>query len=576
MAETLIDQIAARISPELIQKASEALGESEAGVAKGFQTAIPAVLAKFAAKAESPEGAAELLPTINDVANDGGVLENASGLLGAAAMELPAHGRGQELLGTLFGRQAPETVGKLAEDAGIQAVSMGKLMSVVSPILLALLGKQFAGNATAESLSALTTAQKPGILGALGGLASGLKEKAGDAADKAGDALGAATGAVTGAAGAATDAVKNVAGAAGGAVLGAGAAAAGLASGAAEAVADKAGDALDTAKDLAGAAADKVGDVAGDAVDAVKNLAGGAMDKAGDALGATGDAAKNVAGVVGGAVSGAGAAAAGLASGAAGKAEDAAHKVGDAAGAAAHKVGDAAGKGLDAAEKAVESVTGGLPKWVLPAAGVVLALLVLGYFVRGCGASKTPDAGGGQTAATSADATPEAPEASPDAEATPAPEASPDAMTEVKVGGKTLKAAANGVEGQLVAFLSDPAKQPDKDTWFNFDNLQFETGKATLKPASKAQLQNVAEILKSFPKAAVKIGGYTDNTGNKGANMKLSADRATNVVKQLVVLGIAKDRLASEGYGDAHPAASNDTAEGREQNRRIAVRVTQK
>ena len=280
-----------------------------------------------------------------------------------------------------------------------------------------------------------------------------------------------------------------------------------------------------------------------------------------------------MAGVVGGAVSGAGAAAAGLASGAAGKAEDAAHKVGDAAGAAAHKVGDAAGKGLDAAEKAVESVTGGLPKWVLPAAGVVLALLVLGYFARGCGAPKTPDATAGQT--TSADATPVA-DATPDAEASPAPEASPDAMTEVKVGGKTLKAAANGVEGQLVAFLSDPAKQPDKDTWFNFDNLQFETGKATLKPASKAQLQNVAEILKSFPEAAVKIGGYTDNTGNKGANMKLSADRATNVVKQLVVLGIAKDRLASEGYGDAHPAASNDTAEGREQNRRIAVRVTQK
>lgn len=628
MAETLIERITAQISPELIQKASAALGEPEASVTKGFQAAIPAVLAKFAEKAESAEGATELLSMVNEAPGDGSAIEDPAALLDTN-LDNPAQDRGQAFLGTLFGRQAPEIVSGLASDAGVQPVSMGRLMSVVSPLLLGELGQKFGGNATAEGLSELVAAQKPGILGALpatlagvlglgalSGLAGGLKDRASDAlgavtgagagagaVEKVGDVAsgavdaaknlaGDALGGVAGVAGSAGDALKNVAGAAGGAVLGAGAAAAGLASGAAEKVGDIAGNAADAAKNLAAGAADK----AGDAVDAAKNLAGGAVDKAGDALDATGDAVKNVAGAVGGAVLGAGAAAAGLASGAAdkvgdvaGDAVDAAKNVAGAATGAVKNVagaaGDVAGKTFDAASDAVESVTGGLPKWVVPVVALGVLALVGGYFLRGCNAPKAPDATAVQT--TSADATPDpgaatpdpnaaSPEASPSADAEATPAADANGMTEVKVAGKTLKAAPDGIEDQLIAFLGDPAKQVDKTTWFNFDRLNFDTGKATLKPESKLQLQNVAEILKGFPKVSVKIGGYTDNTGNKAANMKLSADRAASVVKGLVALGIAKTRLASEGYGDQHPVASNDTAEGREQNRRIAIRVTKK
>jgi K(+)-stimulated pyrophosphate-energized sodium pump len=104
----------------------------------------------------------------------------------------------------------------------------------------------------------------------------------------------------------------------------------------------------------------------------------------------------------------------------------------------------------------------------------------------------------------------------------------------------------------------------------------FETGKATLKPESAAQLANVAAILKAFPKVAVKVGGYTDNVGNAASNMKLSADRAKGVAGELVKLGIAAARLVPEGYGDKNPIASNDTEEGRAQNRRISLRVTAK
>jgi outer membrane protein OmpA-like peptidoglycan-associated protein len=112
--------------------------------------------------------------------------------------------------------------------------------------------------------------------------------------------------------------------------------------------------------------------------------------------------------------------------------------------------------------------------------------------------------------------------------------------------------------------------------WFNFDRLLFDTGKTTLKPASMEQVEKTIAILNAFPSVKIKIGGYTDNKGDAKANMKLSADRANVVMNALIKGGIDKARLAAEGYGDQHPVASNDTEEGRSQNRRIGIRVTEK
>jgi OOP family OmpA-OmpF porin len=139
-----------------------------------------------------------------------------------------------------------------------------------------------------------------------------------------------------------------------------------------------------------------------------------------------------------------------------------------------------------------------------------------------------------------------------------------------------LTAPGNGIEKQVVVFIEDSGKPVDPATWFNFDRLLFETGSARLKPESTEQLRNVAEILKAYPKVKVKIGGYTDNTGDPDANLKLSQDRATNVMNQLIILGVAADRLNAEGYGQQYPVADNATDAGRQQNRRIAVRVTEK
>ncbi|MGJ0485270.1 MAG: DUF937 domain-containing protein [Methylomicrobium sp.] len=142
--------------------------------------------------------------------------------------------------------------------------------------------------------------------------------------------------------------------------------------------------------------------------------------------------------------------------------------------------------------------------------------------------------------------------------------------------GFTIKAARDGIESKLIAFLEDSDRTVDKNTWFTMDGITFATGKATLSPESTKQVTNIAEILKAFPAAKIKIGGYTDNTGSANANLALSGQRASAVKNALTSIGIDASRLDSEGYGSAYPVATNETEEGRQQNRRIDVQVTAK
>jgi OmpA-OmpF porin, OOP family len=133
-----------------------------------------------------------------------------------------------------------------------------------------------------------------------------------------------------------------------------------------------------------------------------------------------------------------------------------------------------------------------------------------------------------------------------------------------------------GVENRLLDFIQDPSKVVNANTWFNFDRLLFATDSATLRPESEEQLRNIAAILRAYPNVHMKIGGFTDNTGDAQYNLKLSQDRADSVVAYLVQLGIAPDRLEAQGYGEQYPVADNSTEQGRAQNRRIAMQVTQK
>ena len=99
------------------------------------------------------------------------------------------------------------------------------------------------------------------------------------------------------------------------------------------------------------------------------------------------------------------------------------------------------------------------------------------------------------------------------------------------------------------------------------------TGSTTLSPSSTDQLHDVAAILQAYPKAKVTIGGYTDNTGNANANLKLSQSRASSIMGALTTQGVAADRMTAKGYGDSHPVGDNSTEAGRAQNRRISLRV---
>jgi OmpA-OmpF porin, OOP family len=142
-------------------------------------------------------------------------------------------------------------------------------------------------------------------------------------------------------------------------------------------------------------------------------------------------------------------------------------------------------------------------------------------------------------------------------------------------GGVVLDVPKGSLEDGVVAFIQS-TDTISKNRWFDFDRLTFETGKAVLKPESAAQLANVAAIMKAFPNVKIKIGGYTDNVGNAANNLKLSGERAKNVMAELVKLGTTAARMEAEGYGDQHPVASNDTEEGKAKNRRISISVRAK
>ena len=98
-----------------------------------------------------------------------------------------------------------------------------------------------------------------------------------------------------------------------------------------------------------------------------------------------------------------------------------------------------------------------------------------------------------------------------------------------------------------------------------------------MKPESQEQINNLAAILKANPKVTLRIGGFTDNTGNNQADVALTLQRVDVVKEELVKLGVAANRLDAEGYGGANPVcAANDTPECKAQNRRVAILVTGK
>ncbi|MEO0073162.1 MAG: carboxypeptidase regulatory-like domain-containing protein [candidate division WOR-3 bacterium] len=142
-------------------------------------------------------------------------------------------------------------------------------------------------------------------------------------------------------------------------------------------------------------------------------------------------------------------------------------------------------------------------------------------------------------------------------------------------GDYTLSASADG-------YLTATARatvRPKQETRADFElvkagikitlKVYFDFDKATLKPESHSALEAAAKIMKENPQIRVEIQGHTDNIGTAEYNDRLSLRRAQAVVDYLVGLGISRNRLSARGFGFRNPAASNDTEEGRAQNRRV-------
>lgn len=102
-------------------------------------------------------------------------------------------------------------------------------------------------------------------------------------------------------------------------------------------------------------------------------------------------------------------------------------------------------------------------------------------------------------------------------------------------------------------------------------NITFDTNQSSIKPTFTGVLESVAMVLKEFDKTIIQIEGHTDSTGSQSYNQLLSEQRASSVRDFLLNQGIQPKRTRAVGYGQRYPIASNDTAAGREQNRRVEL-----
>ncbi|MBF00577.1 OmpA family protein [Flavobacterium coralii] len=106
------------------------------------------------------------------------------------------------------------------------------------------------------------------------------------------------------------------------------------------------------------------------------------------------------------------------------------------------------------------------------------------------------------------------------------------------------------------------------------NSVRFDTNKSSLTPTAKANLDKLVNVFKEYPDTNIMIFGYTDSTGPEDYNLRLSEQRAQSVKDYLSSKGISASRFSTIGKGIADPVATNETAEGRSQNRRVEFAIT--
>jgi len=133
-------------------------------------------------------------------------------------------------------------------------------------------------------------------------------------------------------------------------------------------------------------------------------------------------------------------------------------------------------------------------------------------------------------------------------------------------------AKAKAEADQLMRELSDlKAKQTERGIVLTIGDVLFATAKADLSSDALRSVDKLADFLKKYPNRNVLIEGHTDSVGSEEYNLTLSERRAESVKESLTSRGIPEGRIITKGYGKKYPVASNDTAAGKQQNRRVEV-----
>ena len=493
------------LKPEMIQSAASALGENQENVSNALTALVPTLISKVTNTAATPEGSSSILELAKTVYSSG-VLNNLSGFFGSDNSSLTT-----TIFNTLLGGESNKWFDSIANFAGIKSSSAQSLSGLVASSVLGSIGKEASENGlSASSLTSMLDGEKSflssilpaGITGLLGTLGLG-------------SFFGNLTDGISGAA----DAVANTAG---NVVDGA----ADAVKGATGAVVDATGSVVDGATDLAKGAANVVGDVAEGAVDAAEKVVDGA-----------GDLAKGAANVVGDVAEGA---------------VETAGKVVDGVGSA---VKGAAGAVGDVAEDAVEAGSSIL-KWLLPL--LLLAALVVGgvFLFKKCN---------GDVADAAKEGTEVVEEGVGDVKGAISGITSKldeagniiydlGKMVELNLrGGVKLNVTEKGTEKQLVNFIE--AGEVDSVNkaagWINLYDVQFQQGKDVyVSQKADSAINHMVAILKAYPEAKVKIGGYTSAEGKAADNIALSQKRADKVLADLKAKGVPADQLdKAEGYG---------------------------
>jgi outer membrane protein OmpA-like peptidoglycan-associated protein len=155
-------------------------------------------------------------------------------------------------------------------------------------------------------------------------------------------------------------------------------------------------------------------------------------------------------------------------------------------------------------------------------------------------------------------------------------------------GGALIGAAIGGGTGALIGRKMDKqAREIDQALpgasvervgegirlVLNENAVRFDTGKATLTAAAKANLDKLVPVFKEYADTEIDIFGYTDSTGSSEFNLSLSQKRAESVRNYLVTKELVSSRFIIKGMGIADPIATNETAEGRTQNRRVEFAI---